>query len=467
LVRAQISRLLGPFRMLDKRADPLLDFIIKGSFASFVTRVVGVALSYVSAVVLSRTLGVQGYGVYSVALAWALVLVLPCRAGLDFAALRFGPAYIDAGDQGRLRGLARFAVVTMLALSALVGGAVYLLSVAGMTRIPAALAPGVALLIFPLAALALVAVLLRTARLIVASQLYEQVLRPTVLISLIAGGAIAGLHLSPANAMMITALSAFVALTFGTFHVIRALGPAEAPRIYSPWREWLALSLPLFFTMILQEVLNQLDIIMLGYLGSPSAAGLYSAAWRLASLVSFGLAALTISSGPLIASANAAGNLGELARIARITATFSFAASVVLALPLVLAGHQILGLFGAGFRDGYPALLILLAGGLTNGLTGVVAYFLTLTGHQLQALLIFACAAIISLSLNILLIPHFSIVGAAIASVSATVFWNLAMVVQVRRTMGINSVVFGRFPRRWRDRDEPDALASPVQKDDR
>jgi len=445
-VVAGTSRVIGRLRQIG-RADPLLDFIVRGSFASLATRVVGIALSYVSVVVLSRTLGLAGYGFYAIALAWALVLVLPCRAGLDYAALRFASIYFERGHGARLKALVRFAALAMLSLSLLVGAGLYLLTIAGLTSIPSALAPGVALLIFPVAALGLVAVLLRTARLIAASQFYEQVLRPAILILLLAAGAVLGIRLSPANAMILTAGSAGAALVCGAIRVLHVLRSPVRPD-YSPWRDWIALSFPLLITTILQELLNQLDIIILGYLGTPAAAGLYSAAWRLASLVGFGLAALTTSSGPLIASAHARRDIAEYARIATITARFSLAASLALAVPLVIAGHHILRLFGPAFGEGYPALLILLAAGLVNGFTGVVAYFLTLTGKQVQALAIFACAVVISITLNLLLIPRFSIVGAAIASASATLFWNGAMLFYVRRSFGIDASALGLPVRR-------------------
>lgn len=76
---------------LDASADPLLDFLLRGSFASFATRVAGVALSYGSAVLLSRTLGVSGYGVYA-SWPWGENFLLPRTsrmiAGIAFMATR-------------------------------------------------------------------------------------------------------------------------------------------------------------------------------------------------------------------------------------------------------------------------------------------------------------------------------------------------------------------------------------------
>jgi O-antigen/teichoic acid export membrane protein len=426
------------------RRDDSIRFLVRGSFASLATRVVGVGLSYVVAVILSRTLGAKGYGLYSIALAWALILVLPSRAGLDFAALRFAAVYLEHGKQDRLRGLVRFTGLAVFGLSIVMGAIVYFLTAAGLTSAPPTLAPGMALIILPVAMLALVAAFLRNARQIVASQLYEQVLRPGLLIAVLGAWALTERSLSAANALVLTAIAALVAMCLGSAHAVRAMGGSGGTADYSPWRQWIALSFPIFLTTIVQELLNQLDIIMLGYLDSPASAGLYSAAWRLSSLITFGLVALAAVNGPLIAGAHARGDTDDLAGIARTTARLGFGASVLATAALVLGARPILQLFGAEFARAYPALLVLLAGGLTNAFTGASAYLLTMTGRQTRALAVFTAALLVSFILNLTLIPHFSIVGAAIASASATIVWNVAMLIYVRRDLGIDASALAR-----------------------
>jgi O-antigen/teichoic acid export membrane protein len=54
---------------------------------------------------------------------------------------------------------------------------------------------------------------------------------------------------------------------------------------------------------------------------------------------------------------------------------------------------------------------------------------------------------VLSIALNLLLIPRFGAEGAAVASSSATVAWNLLMLVYVRRTMGIDASALALPPR--------------------
>ena len=180
----------------------------------------------------------------------------------------------------------------------------------------------------------------------------------------------------PIMAVLFGAAGAFVALILGGFHAVRALPLSGSGADYSDRRAWLSLGGVLLATTVVQEALNQVDIVMLGYLASAREAGLFAAAWRVASLASFAVAAMTTVSGPLIASSYDKGDLGSLGGIARSTARIGFAASLLICVPLALLGGLILRLFGPEFPAAYPALLVLLLGGLANAFTGAVAYLM-------------------------------------------------------------------------------------------
>lgn len=149
----------------------------------------------------------------------------------------------------------------------------------------------------------------------------------------------------------------------------------------------------------------------------------------------------------MIASAFHRNERDELHRVARLSARLGLGFALLAALVLIGAGRWLLEIFGPEFTTAYPALLVLLLGGLVNASTGVVAYLMTLTGRERPALAIFVAALALSLALNLLLIPRLGVVGAAIASTSALSFWNVAMVFYVRRSIGIDASALGLSPR--------------------
>jgi O-antigen/teichoic acid export membrane protein len=286
-----------------------------------------------------------------------------------------------------------------------------------------------------------------TAKRLFAAQFFDQVFRPALILLFVGAYILVdGAVFETRQALIVTnaaSAAAVLALFVAFAGVFRHSFRTQAD--FSRTLIWLRVSLPLFMITGVQELTNQLQVIMLGALAHASDAGLYAAAWRLASLMSFGLSALSTVSGPMIASAYHRGEFGELRRLASLSARIALAFAVPAAIVLVLAGQTLLSLFGRDFVAGYPVLLVLTAGALANACTGVVGYLLTLTGREVAALAILAVALALSAVLNVLLIPQWGAVGAATASSAGTISWNIAMLILVRRHLGIDASALGIY----------------------
>lgn len=429
----------------------MLAHLSRGSLVSMTVRVAGLGLAFLSHMLLSRMLGAGQYGSYVIALGWAMVLVIPARLGLDNSVLRFATIYREEDRAADFRGLVLFSLATIALVSLAIAIALFAAKSSGVAPLRLIDWPmllGVATLIPCLATLGWLSALVRTANRIFASQFYDQVLRPALLILLLMALVVEGGQQSASKAMLATSAAVAAALLGIAIHSRAAFANMPAARPSLGHRsEWLAVSWVLFLMAAVQELLNQVDIILLGILGDATQAGHFAAAWRLSSLVPFGLAALSLVSGPLIASAYHRQDRGELARIARHSARLATGFGLILGALLSLFGRPLLGLFGPGFEEAYPALLILLAGGLVNCCTGVVGYFVMLTGHQRTALACLATALGMSVITNLLLIPRMGATGAAIASALALATWNLLLIAYVRRRLGIDASVMGAAPR--------------------
>jgi O-antigen/teichoic acid export membrane protein len=444
-VPAALSSLLHSARTY--ASDPTHRIVLRGAVESISVRIAGVALSYLANVTLSRLLGLSDYGKYAIALSWILVLALPAKAGFDNSSLRYATIYIERGDAAALRGFIRFAAGTIIAISLVMGTAILTAGTrfANADRHELVWA---ALMVMPLALLGLFSVLMRTAQRVIASQFYEQMLRPSLVIVGALTLAVVGMKLTAGNALMVTTLAAFGALTAILLHFRSAFGRfGHARPHYEPWRQWLAISIPMLIMGVVQELMNHVEVILLGVMADAQQAGLFAASWRLASFVPFVFVGLSTMAAPLIASAHERRAFDELFRVSSLVARVGFGFAIVGALALLVAGKWLLGLFGGEFVAAYPVLVALLIGGTVNAFTGIVGYLMILTGRERQALTIFAGALVLSIALNLLLIPRFGAVGAAIASSSATAAWNLAMLVYVRRTIGIDASALALGPK--------------------
>ncbi len=111
---------------------------------------------------------------------------------------------------------------------------------------------------------------------------------------------------------------------------------------------------------------------------------------------------------------------------------------------LVGIGPYVLSWFGPDFPLANDALRIMVAGQVFNAAFGSVVLLLIMTGNTRYALPGLLVAAIAQAALGCALIPHHGAVGAAWASATGTVVWNLLLAVAVFVRLGVDPSVLGR-----------------------
>jgi O-antigen/teichoic acid export membrane protein len=90
--------------------------------------------------------------------------------------------------------------------------------------------------------------------------------------------------------------------------------------------------------------------------------------------------------------------------------------SAVAALAMLICGRYFLSMFGPDFTAGYPAMLVILFGIALRSATLPVEHLLNMSGYHRDTLRVYAVMALVNVGLNVLLIPRFGIVGAAIGT---------------------------------------------------
>jgi O-antigen/teichoic acid export membrane protein len=371
-----------------------------------------------------------------------MLLVIVARRGLDNMALRVATHYWEEGRNSELAGLVRYALRAILFASLAIFGALAAakLLLPDRTELSWAMILAIGATVPPLAILGFYSSLLRSVGRVIASQTFEQIWRPLILIGLLMAAYLVSRGPNSAvTAMFLTAASVFAATFLAMAAWRRGFKFTVEGAPLADRAEWHSISTSFVIMAVAQEALNQSGVLLLGVLGTNIEAAHFAAAWRYNSLLAFGLMAVGLVSGPLIASAHRRAAHTELANVARISARFSFAFAVLAAIPLLLFGRELLGLYGADFIGAYPALLILLIGSLVNASTGVVGYLLALTGSHGRVATVTIVALAANLVANAILIPRYGATGAAIASVAAQLLWNTALVVQARRLTGVTS----------------------------
>jgi O-antigen/teichoic acid export membrane protein len=230
--------------------------------------------------------------------------------------------------------------------------------------------------------------------------------------------------------------------------VRRAL-PDEARSSNADYRPrlWLRTSLPMLFGALTWLLLQRIDTVMLAMLSDFHDTGLYVAATRIANFVSVGLILVGGIVAPLIAEFYADRRMQDLQRVSALAAAGALSLGIVAAFIILIAGEELLALFGQAYRESLAALLILTAGHLVLAAFGAVRALATMTEYEDQRALIGIATVLLNVLLNWLLIPRYGIEGAAAATSVSLLFSCVTLYVLARRKLGIDSTPLGLLRR--------------------
>ena len=201
---------------------------------------------------------------------------------------------------------------------------------------------------------------------------------------------------------------------------------------------------PLWAVAILHQVIQWSSQLLLGSWGSSEDVAFLATAQRTAMLTSFILFAVNTIAAPKFAAMHAAGDAKGLHKMA----IMSVRMMLVVALPAVgfilVFPEWLMSMFGDEFVAAAPALMVLAIGQFINIATGSVGYLLSMTGNEKKVRDNVIISGAISISLGVMLIPDYGVMGAAIAYACGVASQNLLGVYQVKQQLGFNTLVFWR-----------------------
>ena len=418
----------------------------RGAVFTFGLRIVSVALTLATSLILTRLLGTRGYGTYVLALEWLNFLAVPAALGMDRFMVREIAVFRAQGRWDKLRGFLRWGnAATLFASLALAAvGAVVVLYTVGDRD---GLRPSLLLVLATLPLMSLST--LRQAAMrgfdhIVGGQWPELLLRPLliVLLSMSAWLILPRFATQFSAPWAVAALCAATLTAFGVgaYLLNRVLrGAPEAKPSYE--RSWLQTALPFMLISAMYVINARTSILMLGALGSRDEVGLYQIASRGADLIAMVLLAVNTAFAPTLARLFAQGKRQQLEHtVARSTRTITLV-SLPIALAFTVFGQFFLALYPGDFSAARVTLTILSLGQLINAATGTVAMLLNMTGHERDTALVVGVSAVVNIGLNLLLIPRFGLEGAAAATALGTLVWNVLLSYFVYRRLGFYSVL--------------------------
>lgn len=206
-------------------------------------------------------------------------------------------------------------------------------------------------------------------------------------------------------------------------------------------RRLLTYSLPLTISTMMSLVFSDIDTFMLGFYRGTFEVGVYNVAYPLAQLLIVSLAGFKFAFLPIISELHSENNLREMNMMYE-TATkwVSLLTLPALCIFILYPDVVISTTFGANYASGSTALSVLSLGFFVHVMLGFNGATLSAVGRTRRVMYANIFTSIINITMNILLIPEFGVLGAAVATTVSYFVLNILLSYQTYSILGISPV---------------------------
>jgi len=415
--------------------------LLKGSGISFFLRFGGLSIGYLLTLVIARLFGAEGLGEYILAITILRLFALLAKLGLDTTSIRFIASY---ASQSKWTSIFHFRkqIVSILSITSILSSLLmYFLSepISNLINTNVEYIQLNAFFVLPMSFFMLHYQSLRGLKRIAEFSFFYRVSQG--LFSIIAILILYQFFTSeeiPVYAYLISVLIVSILSFFSFVYWLnkRSKGIESAVLEVKSYSNLLKISIPLMFAQSVQFIMAWTDKLMLGSMSTPEEVGIYHTAFKLSMFAAVALMSINSIASPKFAEMYAKNDMIRLKKVVRQSTKMIFWTSVPLVIIFFMFPEFLLGLFGEEFKIGKTAFIFLSCGRLISSFSGSVGNILQMTGNQNIFSKILFLGAILNVVLNLILIPRYGINGAAVASMSSLILWNLSMVLVVKKRFG-------------------------------
>ena len=413
----------------------------KGTAIAFLGMLIYMFLEFITRVIIARNATQSEYGIFSIGFVLLNFFVIVSCLGLQRGVPRYIAYFRGAGDNKKINGVI-FSSLQLSVIASLFCFALFFLSSDFFTQL-FHLQHSSVLKIFAIAIPFFVAIEIlasifrgfdRVEEKVYFRDVLMNVLKALFIVSVIILG-YSFLEMVYAYILSIVIASiAFVAYSVKKLPLVRS---TRSDTLKYPMRkELLLFSLPLLATNALGIIVIQMDTLMLGYFKTASIVGLYNAAHPIAQLIQIFLLSLVLIYVPIASQLYSKNLIEEIRRNYAILTKWIVSATLPFFLIIFLFPEAVLNvLFGSAYVQASVALAlrILALGMFIHVFLGPNAATLIVMGKTKLNLMDNLIGAIMNVSLNLVLIPTYGIVGAAIASAISFAIINALKSAQIFR----------------------------------
>jgi len=400
---------------------------------------------YVFKIYLARTLGSEALGIYALGMTVAGLFGVFGGLGINWAALRFPPAYASTGRWAELRAFMVWGLLILGIVNGLLAGGVVL------TRRWMAIklyhTPELSGYLYLFALILFMGTF---------TNFFGQVLtgfKGTATRTIITN--FTGVLLNIVFAVVLISsgrgLWGYIVAQLGSAAVVLVLlvwatgkrmpaAPAggSTGKVIYPKREIFSFAAAAFAMDLTAFLYGQTDKMILGSYLNARTVGIYSVATTIVAFVPIALQSVNQIFSPTIAELHGRGQFDLLNRLFQTLTKWVVGLTLPLAAVVIIFSRVLMRVFGPDFEPGWVILVIGTVGQLVNCGTGSVGYLLLMSGNEKRLVRIQMVMAVTTVLSCLVLVSRYGITGAAIATAACNIATNIWCLVEVRKNLRLS-----------------------------
>jgi len=419
-----------------ERLQSDISSIARGAGIVFSGTVAGVGFKYLFELAVARSLGPGLFGIFFFGFSLFKIMERITTLGLNNGVLRFVSLYRGERDESRVKGT----IVLGLGVTCAAGSILTVVFLFGSGQIFNHFFPesdlSVVLVIF---ALGIVFTGL-TEILVFATQAFQimeykvlvrRILEPGTSLVLFVGFLLLGWKVLGAVSSFVLSIILGTVLAFFFAKKVIPYLTTQTPRAIFETRQILSFSWPLFFVGFFDVINIHINTVMLGHFQAAQDVGIYGAIWRTAFLAPIILESFNAIFAPIISDLYNRKELIRLRSLFKTVTKWVVTISLPVTILSIFFGREILSLWGQEYVMFHTSLIIICLAQFVNCSTGSVGFVIMMSGRSKINLANNALGFILTVILNLLLIPRFGILGAAVSMAVVIATINILRVAEV------------------------------------
>lgn len=422
------------------KINNFLKVIVKGGAIIFIGSIIGKAFRFILFVCLIRVLGASMYGLYSLGQGIVDIITNLGLLGDGRGLIRFAAGFHQEKDNLRLKGIIQSYIFICLIVSVIIAILLFLwssyISIKIFHNSDLINVLKIFAVSFPFYVFALLVIPIGFAfQQMKYKLIIQEVSQPVVNIVIVSVIFILGGRLLGA---VYGFLLSSVATAILGFYLLRDLFPELVSKSKSilEMKKLVMYSLPLIGVVFCYYLLFRLDRIILGAYRTPFEVGVYSAASNTAIGILAFSGIFETAFVPVIAQLCQNNNWQELKRIYNCLASWGVCLAFIPCITLIIFNQEIVQIFGKDLSAASPVLVILSVSFLIEALPGQAKQLLQMSSRQNIEFINSFVMIFINILLNLVFIPSFGVIGAALAFLLTIVVISLLRVIELKMIFG-------------------------------